>query len=103
MRSNITIIHLRRLAAKRQANRCYYCNRIMGKTPQMRCTAEHLVARGDRGKDSKANIVAACKFCNSMRHRSFAHLAVADYRRVVRQQVDCKHWHEQHKAWRSLG
>ena len=102
MRSNIKIIHLRRLAAKRQEHRCYYCNCVMGKQPQLRCTAEHLVARAQQGKISKSNIVAACKFCNSMRHRLFGHLAVAEYAQKVRDLVRFNKWHEQHQAWKSL-
>ncbi|CAN7592828.1 HNH endonuclease [Variovorax sp. LjRoot175] len=34
----------------------------------LRCTAEHLVARQDRGTDARANIVAACLHCNTRRH-----------------------------------
>jgi len=34
-------------------------------------TAEHLVARMDGGKDTRQNIVAACRRCNEMRHALF--------------------------------
>ena len=102
MRSNLKIIHLRRIAAKKQAHRCYYCNRQMGKAAQLSCTAEHLVARADHGKDSKSNIVAACKFCNSMRHRSYGHLTVPEYLQQVRALVSSHRWHEQNQAWRRL-
>lgn len=33
------------------------------------CTAEHLLARQDGGKDQPGNIVAACHLCNLRRHR----------------------------------
>lgn len=102
MRSNIKILHLRRKAAKKQAQHCYYCKRIMTKQPQLRCTAEHLVARSDHGKDSKSNIVAACKFCNAMRHRLFLRLAVIEYATTVQALVSRNKWHEQHPAWESL-
>ena len=102
MRSNIKIIHLRRLASKRQEHRCYYCKCVMGKQPQLRCTAEHLVARAHHGKNSRSNIVAACKFCNSMRHRLFSDLAVPEYAQKVRHLVRCNKWHEHHQAWKSL-
>lgn len=102
MRSNIKIIHLRRFASKRQGRCCYYCKRAMGSTPQLRCTAEHLVARAQRGNDSKANIVAACKFCNAMRHRGHGHLLPDEYAVAVRTFVRLQQWHERHPAWESL-
>ena len=36
----------------------------------LKSTAEHLQAKQNGGKDIKANIVAACLFCNSHRHKS---------------------------------
>lgn len=102
MRSDILIIHLRRLAAKRQGRHCYYCNRLMVSLPQLRCTAEHLLARSEHGANSKSNIVAACKFCNAMRHRQFPNLIPAAYAEVVRSLVARNKWHEQHPAWKSL-
>ena len=36
---------------------------------QFQCTAEHLKARVDGGRNSKGNIVAACLACNQNRHR----------------------------------
>ena len=35
----------------------------------LRCTAEHLVAQQDGGKDVEGNIAAACWLCNSRRHK----------------------------------
>ena len=102
MRSNIKIIHLRRMASRRQGRRCYYCKRAMGSTPQLRCTAEHLVARSENGCDSIANIVAACKFCNAMRHRGYGHLLPDEYAVAVRTFVSIQQWHERHPAWESL-
>ncbi len=34
-----------------------------------KCTAEHLLAKQDGGKDGESNIVAACHFCNQKRHK----------------------------------
>ncbi len=34
-----------------------------------KCTAEHLLANQDGGKDVESNIVAACHFCNQKRHK----------------------------------
>ena len=102
MQSHIKIIHLRRRAAKRQGKHCYYCERQMGVLPQLSCTAEHLQAQSENGKDSKANIVAACKFCNAMRHRLFPRLAVERYAATVRTLVQKGQWHEKHPAWNTL-
>ncbi|MFT3791625.1 MAG: HNH endonuclease [Rudaea sp.] len=100
--SHIKIIHLRRKAANRQGRRCYYCKRLMTSQSQLRCTAEHLVARADHGKNSKSNIVAACKFCNAMRHRLFPRLLAPEYAATVKTLVNLNKWHEHHPAWKSL-
>ena len=34
-----------------------------------KCTAEHLLAKQDGGKDHESNIVAACHYCNQKRHK----------------------------------
>ncbi len=108
MRSNIKFIHLRRKAlrrkaAKRQENHCYYCERLMtSRQPQLCCTAEHLIARSDQGKDSNSNIVAACKFCNAMRHRLCPSLPALEYAATVKKLVTLNKWHERHPAWKSL-
>ena len=34
-----------------------------------KCTAEHLLAKQDGGKDNTSNIGAACHFCNLKRHK----------------------------------
>ena len=69
----------------RQAGGCYYCTVLMWiddgvsfarkhelssrVARWLRCTAEHLLARRDGGRDSRDNIVAACLVCNLRRHR----------------------------------
>ena len=102
MRSD-KIIHLRRIAARKQAQHCYYCNYIMSRQhPQLSCTAEHLIPRSNSGKDTRSNIVAACKFCNSMRHRQYSGVSPSDYVQIVRRLVGLKMWHQYHSAWPSL-
>lgn len=78
--------HLRYQAYQQQNGNCYYCEMQMwnnspeelatqyrlstSRVKPLKCTAEHLEARQDGGKDSKTNIVAACLFCNSHRHKT---------------------------------
>lgn len=103
MRSHINILHLRRKAAKKQSQLCYYCSRFMtSRCPQLRCTAEHLVARSDHGKDTRSNIVAACRFCNVMRHRLFPRLSAQEYAAAVEDLVKRNKWHKNHSAWKSV-
>jgi 5-methylcytosine-specific restriction endonuclease McrA len=80
-----SISRLRSLAFENQRGRCYYCAlpmfegdpvafcRLWKLTPRQSksflCTAEHLIPRSEGGKNSKANIVAACLQCNQTRHR----------------------------------
>lgn len=81
------LVKLRQRAAANQNNRCYYCNAAMcidvaiigdfakshnisvNQARQFICTAEHLIAKQDGGKDIKENIVAACRYCNHTRHK----------------------------------
>ena len=58
---------LRRKACAEQGGLCFYCLQRMGRD----VTAEHLVARVDGGRDTRANIVAACRQCNASRHALF--------------------------------
>lgn len=76
---------LRRTAHSLQGGHCYYCHEpvweedpalfaLQNNVPQrllvhVRCTAEHLQARQDGGRNSRENIVAACAWCNSQRHK----------------------------------
>ncbi len=73
--------HLRAIAFRTQSGRCYYCTvRMWLRSPSelglrprtarpFQCTAEHLVARKDRGRDTRKNIAAACRLCNARRHK----------------------------------
>lgn len=82
-----TLPQLRAFAITRQAALCIYCGRPMctaatdlaayakrhGMTlPQANqrlATAEHLQARSEGGRNTRANIAAACLGCNRWRHR----------------------------------
>ncbi len=75
-----TLKKLRLIAFQTQHGRCCYCNMPMWVVspaelplpPRLaalfRCTAEHLVARQDGGRDEPGNIAAACLLCNRRRH-----------------------------------
>lgn len=84
MATNHRLLRLRRQAYKRQHGLCIYCccpmwevdcpqfARAYGLTADLarglQCTAEHLHARRDGGRNVKANIAAACLRCNLGRH-----------------------------------
>lgn len=103
---------LRLRASKRQHHRCHYCKfpmwhkdsaAFLRAYPCVRarhvhllaCTAEHLIARQDGGRDTADNIVAACWWCNRERHRGRAHKApdAARYEAWVLRQVVLGRWH----------
>ena len=69
--SHLHIQFLRRCACRAQSGLCFYCLKPMGGD----VTAEHLKARQDHGKDTRGNIVAAHRICNSQRHQLFPHEA----------------------------
>lgn len=76
----------RHTAFQAQSGLCFYCRlpmweqnpdafaRALGLTrsqaSRLQATAEHLHARSDGGRDARDNIVAACLYCNQMRHKS---------------------------------
>lgn len=78
--SKKTLKNLRARAFSLQAGRCYYCGLAMWQSSpnelglraraaaQFRCTAEHLVAKQEGGRDAADNIVAAHATCNHRRH-----------------------------------
>lgn len=61
----------------------------------LECTAEHLVARQDGGRESAENIVAACRWCNLTRHRCRPQKApdAETYRMQVLRKVAAGKWH----------
>ena len=99
----------RLLAFERQNGRCYYCNApvwlekiaefaakfgiSLRQATQLQCTAEHLVARQDGGSDSSENIVAACWFCNTRRHRRKSDLSPEAFKKLVSKRINELKWH----------
>ena len=89
-----------------QHGHCFYCRARMWLTSPdelglrqrsarpYQCTAEHLVARQDGGKDTPDNIVAACHVCNQRRHKRPTPAPSADiYLARVRTRVAKGKWH----------
>lgn len=98
----------RNAAFEAQGGRCCYCQLPMwrssptelaslGLRPRtarpLRCTAEHLVARQDGGKNARSNLAAACWFCNKGRHCRKQPLSPDAYRALVRQRMAQGKWH----------
>ena len=99
-----------RLAAfKKQSGQCYYCGSTMwlknqknyasersiseSEASRFQCTAEHLVARCDGGKNSYRNIVAACHYCNTKRHQRKKPLGPLSYRSHIQNRLQQGKWH----------
>lgn len=99
----------RHQAFKSQLGLCFYCNQPMWeKNPNsfiskyglkssvvkhLQCTAEHLIPRSEGGNNSKQNIVAACRYCNSTRHMSKKVLNPENYKKFVLEKLKIKQWH----------
>lgn len=102
---------LRQQAFEKQNRRCFYCeypiwdtgretfsrkHRLTSRiSKHLQCTAEHLVARQDNGKDTADNIVAACLWCNKMRHYRRQHKAPAPstYKLRISKLIAAGRWH----------
>lgn len=104
-----SVIKLRFAAFDRQGGRCYYCGFQMWRdTPEafarrhglslrqarhFQCTAEHLVARQDGGRDTQSNIAAACQRCNQRRHKLKAVPEPKEYKALVQKRMSKGGWH----------
>ena len=104
-----TLVKLRQKAFARQDGRCFYCSSPMfegdaeeftrrlrapaGLAKHLKCTAEHLQAVKDGGKNVAANIVAACLFCNSRRHQRKCPPEPQHYKRFVEARIRRGKWH----------
>lgn len=104
-----TLAKLRLAAFHRQNGRCFYCHLPMWTTDPLtfaaqyrlsaaqarrfQCTAEHLIARQDGGKDLEGNIVAACRFCNQTRHKRKSPPDAESYCALVAKRVTAGRWH----------
>jgi hypothetical protein len=63
---------------------------------RLRCTAEHLLARCDGGRDIPSNVVAACHFCNHTRHIRKRPPEPERYRAEITKRMARHGWHP---AW----
>lgn len=93
-----------------QSGLCFYCHQPMWvkdknsfiskycirpkRANLLQCTAEHLKARQDGGSNSRSNIVAACKFCNSRRHKAKKALTPDLYKTHVQNRLAKNNWHQ---------
>lgn len=77
---------LRDAAAKAQNGLCYYCGCVMCKAnlkADTSASAEHLIARQDGGQDTKTNVVAACRRCNTLRHGKYGGMDHARFKSLM--------------------
>ncbi|MGY5941141.1 HNH endonuclease [Stenotrophomonas forensis] len=106
-----TLKSLRARSFRVQNGGCYYCGvRMWSASPDelglrsrsarpFQCTAEHLVARQDGGKDTAENVVAACHRCNQRRHKRQAPApSPHSYLCHVRKRMAKGTWHPAHPA-----
>jgi hypothetical protein len=102
---------LRHQAFVRQSCRCFYCTLPMWeadpteftgrygislrKAQHLKCTAEHLTAQQNGGKETAQNIAAACLWCNRMRHAKRHDTAPSPekYKSRVTQLINKRRWH----------
>lgn len=96
-------------AFHRQQGHCHYCDLPMWlRNPEevagqlcvrprtvagLQCTAEHLVARKNGGRNTAENIVAACRTCNGRRHRVSEPRAPAQHMKHVQRLLRAGKWH----------
>lgn len=52
------------------------------------CTAEHLKAKQDGGKDNESNILAACHYCNQNRHKRKSPKDPISYKHYVKTRLE---------------
>ena len=103
-----TVTRLRRQQVCAQRGLCFYCCQPMWegcperfahryglKLSRVQClkaTTEHLLARCEGRADQPGNIVAACWFCNSRRHRTSRPLPPHDYAEEVQRRLATGKW-----------
>lgn len=104
-----SIQKLRKSAFTQQNGKCCYCGFSMWQdsadsfakqhgitvkqSRYFQCTAEHLQARQDGGKDVFGNIAAACFRCNQLRHKRLKPMAPEQYQKHVEKRVSKGGWH----------
>ena len=105
-----SLLRSRTTSLRRQGGRCFYCRVLMWTddcasfaerhrvSPRvarwLQCTAEHLTARSDGGRDSLENIAAACRLCNHRRHARKKAPAPEAFQTLVRSRVCRGRWHD---------
>ncbi|WP_427916223.1 HNH endonuclease [Stenotrophomonas maltophilia] len=104
---------IRTSAFHAQSGRCFYCGLPMwlaapselglkpSKARAFQCTAEHLVAQQDGGRDVSGNVVAAHARCNQCRHKRKGPAPSPDaFRALVMRRVNAgKWWPQNQKFW----
>ncbi|WP_366856998.1 HNH endonuclease [Methylophaga sp.] len=58
-----------------------------------KCTGEHLIAFYEGGASNQSNIVAACYYCNSRRHKPKEPLSPERYKQKVLRRMRSGKWH----------
>lgn len=104
------LIRHREHAFQRQSGQCFYCRCQMwngkdskgfcerysltpGQARALRCTAEHIVAKCDGGKDNAENIAAACERCNYGRHARKKPKTPSEFAAHVGRRIRALRWH----------
>jgi hypothetical protein len=94
-----TLVRSRKAAFLAQRGLCYYCSCRMDppgdsstSNRHRECTAEHLQARQDGGTDQRANVVAACWYCNHTRHARYGGCSPSDFRSLVKKKIRAGRW-----------
>jgi 5-methylcytosine-specific restriction endonuclease McrA len=104
-----TLKRIRACAFLRQGGYCIYCYKPMWlsepadfatehkltvkQARRYQCTAEHLCARKNGGRNTTSNIAAACRFCNLQRHSRKAELTPEQFQVHVRTRIERGGWH----------
>ncbi len=99
----------RKSAFHHQNGHCCYCGFLMwqdsaeafaakhrislAQAQQFQCTAEHLKARSEGGKNAANNIAAACKRCNQLRHKSKKAPSPETYQQLVQKRLAQGKWY----------
>lgn len=100
---------LRKTAFTKQNGKCCYCGFHMWQDSaesfakqhgitvkqarHFQCTAEHLQARQEGGRDVRENIAAACIRCNQLRHKRKKPMPPEQYQQLVVSRVSKGGWH----------
>jgi len=100
----------RSIAFARQDGHCFYCCQPMwaenlndfalkykitlGQAKRFQCTGEHLQSHQDGGSAKQDNIVAACLFCNTQRHRRKEPPPPEQYKELIQRRMTQGHWHQ---------